>query len=180
MSTPTAEHLRTSGAGSGALLLDRPLFVMGCGHSGTTVLRELIGAHSRIFKTPDDVKLFRLAEPEREETIARWNEETLALGCRRWLDKMAAYVHDVDAILARFPGASLFVAVRDGRDVAVSLRKRYGDFARGVARWLDDNRAALRFATHPAVMLVQYEELVRDPRATMRRVFERIGEETSW
>lgn len=169
--------VRSVDAVRGTNAVEPPLFVMGCGHSGTTVLKELLGAQSRIFKTPDDVKLFRLGEAEREEVIARWDAEARAMGCRRWLDKMAAYVHDIDAILARFPHAILFVVVRDGRDVAVSLRKRYGDFARGVQRWLDDNRAALRFASHPAVTFVRYEELVRAPRPTLRRLFARMGEE---
>ena len=116
------------------LAVRSPVFVMGCGHSGTTLVKELIGSHSRILKTPDDVKLFRLEPDEREETIRRWNVEALSGGCHRWLDKMATYVHDIAAILARFPDALLIVVVRDGRDVAVSLRKRYGDFARGVTR----------------------------------------------
>src|ERR1051326_4668835 len=164
MPVTTEERIRGAVIVSGSLAARQPpLFVMGCGHSGTTVDKELIGAHSSVFKTPDDVKLFRLGPAEREETVARWDAGARAMGCRRWLDKMAAYVHDIDTILARFPHSILFIVIRDGRDVAVSLRKRTGDFAQGVARWIDDNRAALRFAAHPAVMFVRYEELVSDP-----------------
>jgi hypothetical protein len=156
--------------------LEPPVFVMGCGHSGTTLVRELLGSHSLIFKTPDDVKLFRLPENDRERTIQLWNKEALARGSRRWLDKMAAYVHDIDKIVARFPSAKLVVVIRDGRDVALSLRKRAPDFERGVARWLNDNMAARAHLGSPNLITVRYEDVVTLPQEAMRRLFEFIGE----
>jgi hypothetical protein len=156
--------------------LEPPVFVMGCGHSGTTLVRELLGSHSRIYKTPDEVKLFRLPEDERELTILDWNKEALARGCRRWLDKMAAYVHDIGKIVARFPSAKLVVVIRDGRDVALSLRKRDPDFARGVARWVNDNMAVRAHLGLPNLITVRYEDIVHLPHEAMRRLFEFIGE----
>ncbi len=154
--------------------LKPPIFVMGCGHSGTTLVRELVGAHSRILKTPDEMKLFRLPEDEREPVIEAWDRECLANGSERWLNKMAAYVYDIETILARFPDAQLLFVLRDGRDVALSIRKRW-DFERGVARWIQDNRVAQPFLNVPNIRIVRYEEVVHSTRETLKAVFGFLG-----
>jgi hypothetical protein len=154
--------------------LKSPIFVMGCGHSGTTLVRELVGAHSRILMTPDEVKLFRLPVVEREPVIEAWDRECLDHGFERWLNKMAAYVYDIRTILDRFPEAQLLFVLRDGRDVALSLRKRW-DFARGVARWVQDNRVAQPFLNLPNTKVVRYEAIVHTTRETLTAVFEFLG-----
>ena len=44
-------------------------------------------------------------------------------GKPRWGDKTPHYVHHVDDLLAVWPAARVVVLVRDGRDVALSLRR---------------------------------------------------------
>jgi hypothetical protein len=75
------------------------------------------------------------------------------------------------------PVASFFIMfVRDGRDVAVSLRKRYGDFETGLRRWVDDNSLGLNWSDDPRVMKVRYEDLVKKHDETMPRICKFIGE----
>ena len=69
----------------------------------------------------------------------------------------------------------LFV-VRDGRDVAVSMRKRFGDFGKGLQRWVDDNYHGLAWMNDPRVMMVRYEDLVQQYDKTMPRKCTFIGE----
>lgn len=155
--------------------LDQPVFVMGCGHSGTTLMRELVGMHPSVYRTPNDVRLFTLADAERAGVIEAWNSACLAAGRRFWMDKMAAYIRQMGEILEWFPKARLVVMVRDGRDVALSLRKR-SDFKSGVARWMADNLAAKPYLELPSVLTVTYERLVREPAETLTQVFGFLGE----
>ena len=157
------------------LKLNEPVFVMGCGHSGTTLMRDLIGNHSQIYKTPNDIRLFQTPEAERHNLIDKWNQECVRNNCHRWMDKMAAYIRIAGEILNWFQESKLVVVMRDGRDVALSLRKR-SDFKTGVDRWLQENEAIKPFLHLPNVTTVKYEEVVKSPEATMKHVFQFIGE----
>jgi hypothetical protein len=103
-------------------------------------------------------------------------------GKRRWGDKRPSLLLDLDAILAMFPDAQYVNVVRDPRAVVASIR-RVGDahgwnperIARGAELWERSDRAARRWRERlPAhqFLEVQYERLVRDPRATLTQVCE--------
>jgi hypothetical protein len=106
-------------------------------------------------------------------------------GKPRWGEKCPYNVFHVPSILEDFPNAQFVYVTRDGRDsaatyldssfgptnilVAAELWRRFGISARrrraelSTSQWLD----------------VQYETLVREPEATLRRVCEFLGEEYS-
>jgi hypothetical protein len=96
-------------------------------------------------------------------------------GKSRWGDKTPHYVHHVADLLAVWPEARVVVLVRDGRDVALSLRRMpFGpNNAWAAAQWWARGiRAGMAAeAAHPAhVMTVRYEDLVSDPEAHVRAV----------
>jgi hypothetical protein len=81
--------------------------------------------------------------------------------------------------------------IRDGRDVACSLRthprhKIVNDqlvplntrnpWELGVLRWVEDVRAGLAFRADPRYREIRYEDLVAGPEPTLRSLFEFIGE----
>ena len=78
------------------------------------------------------------------------------------------HVHFLGPILESIPNAQIILCLRDGRDVACSIRNRHDDFGMGVARWLRDNRAAEPFWNHSRVHVVRYESLVEDFEGTLR------------
>ncbi len=91
-----------------------------------------------------------------------------AQGKPYWADKTPHYVHHVDHLLRVWPDARFIVLVRDGRDVAVSLRRMpFGpNNAWAAAQWWARGiRAGLRAAErHPdAVRLVRYEDVAALP-----------------
>jgi hypothetical protein len=96
-------------------------------------------------------------------------------GKPRWGDKTPHYVHHVDALLEIWPDARFVVLVRDGRDVALSLRRMpFGPnnawaagpwWARGVRAGAEARRR------HPGqVRIVRYEDLVADPDGQVRAI----------
>ena len=101
-------------------------------------------------------------------------------GKRRWGDKTPHYVHHVDHLLRLWPHARFVVLVRDGRDVALSLRRMpFGpNNAWAAAQWWARGiRAGARAQReHPgAVLTVRYEDLAQRPREEVRRLCTFLG-----
>ena len=153
-----------------------PILLLGCGHSGTTVLLRLIGAHSNIYGVPYESRIFEYENFKLGLTTRIWNREAVARGKHRWAEKTPMHVRLIDRIFARYPDARIVFMVRDGRDVTVSMRKRFGDFLTGLDRWVEDNRLGLAWQDDPRVMRVRYEDLVKRYDETMPRICAFIDE----
>ncbi len=102
-------------------------------------------------------------------------------GKHRWGDKTPQYLTEIPTLLRMFPGAKIVHVYRDGRDVALStLRQPFGpsnlytaamSWRRdvGIAR-SDGRRAKGSYAE------IRYEDLLTDPRQTMRELCEFLQE----
>ncbi len=101
---------------------------------------------------------------------------------RRWGDKSLHTEHYAEDVLAELPDARIVQIVRDPRDRYASVRKRHGqDLSRvgaATGRWLMSTRAGRRNQRrHPdRYLMVRYEDVAREPEATLRRVCAFIGE----
>jgi hypothetical protein len=101
-------------------------------------------------------------------------------GKLRWGDKTPHYVHHVDHLLALWPRARCVVLVRDGRDVALSLRKLpFGPNNAWAAApwWARGIRAGEQAqSAHPdSVLTVRYEDLAQGPRDVVPRICDFLG-----
>jgi hypothetical protein len=96
-------------------------------------------------------------------------------GKTAWGDKWPGNVMNMRRIAALLPEARFVHIIRDGRDVAASLRPlwfRPGDtYEECIALWMQRVRAAREQAAFGLPYLeVRYEALVREPRVTLRRI----------
>ncbi len=153
-----------------------PIFIVGCGHSGTTLLLAILSVHSRLHSLPYETSCATKDDAEMDWFVRRFNEETAAAGKARWIEKTPLHIYELPRLLARFPDARVILMLRDGRDVAASLRARTGDLEDGIRRWLDDNAAGEPFHDHPATFVVKYEDLIATRDQTLRALIEFLEE----
>lgn len=195
---------------------DDAIFVGGCGRSGTTLFREILNRHSRIACGPE-TSIFGLPFNVNNQAQA-WSLdaaelEALAAGSRdlvgyaerfyrryllepqgktRWADKTPNNVRVISRLLTWFPRGRFIHLIRDGRDVACSLRNHPKEkvvngkvvpvnnnhpISKCATRWLKDTATGLAFRGHPRCLEVRYEDLVDHPESEVRRVCAFLGEE---
>jgi sulfotransferase family protein len=161
-----------------------PIVIAGCGHSGTTLLLSILDVHPAIFAIPYEAKLGKSELSEFRGKVALFDKQTIAAGKARWVEKTPANVFFLDRLFANADGLKVIIMVRDGRDVACSMRVRFEDsmggrtaaFAHGVGRWVEENRQWLKHQNHPRLLMIKYEELTADFAATARRITDFLGE----
>jgi hypothetical protein len=100
-------------------------------------------------------------------------------GKSRYGDKTPPYVHEMPRIRQLFPEARFVHLVRDGRDVALSMRESawWGPktLAETAAWWSNTILTARAHgAGAPDYLEVRFEDLVLQPEATLRRICEFI------
>ncbi len=102
-------------------------------------------------------------------------------GKPRWGDKTPAYMLSVQRIGKTLPESRFIHLIRDGRDVALSQSARALNEqpppAEQAARWVKRIRKSREQAAAlkgPRYVEARYEDLVRDPEMTLRRVCEFI------
>lgn len=102
-------------------------------------------------------------------------------GKPRFGDKTPGHLRQMEAIAELLPEARFIHIVRDGRDVAASLREQPfapgdGSAAAAAAHWRDELLAARATAARlPRYREVSYERLVREPEATLRELCDFAG-----
>jgi len=183
----------------------RPIFVVGCPRSGTTLLRLVLDAHPSIACGPETHVLEDLARTlgdragqlqefgfdrafwlERVRTFFGGFHEEYARrrGKPRWADKTPGYVLLLDLIDELFPDAQIVHVLRDGHDVVASQREKWGyrpAFTCANGGWEEHVRAGRRFgarvgATSGRYTEVRYERLVAEPEAVLRTLCDFLGE----
>jgi hypothetical protein len=193
-----------------------PVVLGGCGRSGTTLLRMMLDSHRRICCGPES-SLFRRRAIDPEWLADRFGfargdiqslhgaahsrpafiEAFAALcmakaGKARWAEKTPRNIGRIDAIFRCFPAARFVHVLRDGRDVACSLRTHprhkvvdgklvptgiRRPIAGCARRWVRDIEGSRRWWGDPRFHTVRYEDLVREPRPVLERLMAFLGED---
>ena len=179
-----------------------PIFLVGCQRSGTTMLRLVLDSHSRIACGPEtrflpDLRRVVGADWERLARFGFSRENWLRRiadffggvhadyarrrGKARWADKTPLYAMSLDFVTEVFPDAQIVHVIRDGRDVVVSHRRRFGyrSAVKCVVKWPRYIRTARAVGARlPAqrYLELRYEDAVREPEKTLRGLFEFLGE----
>lgn len=151
-----------------------PIFVVGCGHSGTTLLLRVIGSHPQIHAILDESSLFAKKHLFR---LREFDLEAHQNNKKRWVEKTPIHIRRIDRIFRSRPSAKVIIIIRDGRDVADSIRARKGSLEEGIKRWVKDNSAGEKWWSDPRVMKIYYEDLVKDFQGEIKNVLQFLGED---
>lgn len=192
-----------------------PIVLGGCGRSGTTLLRMMLDSHRRICCGPES-SLFRRRAIDPRRLADRFgfsDDEVRAIydaaasrpafiegfaalcmqkaGKARWAEKTPRNISRIADIFRWFPGARFVHVLRDGRDVACSLRTHprhkvvdgklvptgvRKPIAGCARRWVRDIEGSRRWWSDPRFMTVRYEDLVLDPQPALERLMAFVGE----
>lgn len=183
---------------------DGLVVIGGAPRSGTTLLRTLLGRHPAIASLPETTVFLRRISPPAEiarrlgwpaAEIAHWQRssrsqvafiERLAAEVRArsgkpvWAEKTPLNVLRFGFARRAFPRAKLVHILRDGRDVACSLRHKPFAKLDGAAwdspaaalrcgvQWRACVRAGLSHRGDPGYWELRYEDLVRRPEPVLR------------
>lgn len=186
-----------------------PVLIGGCGSSGTTLVRRMLNRHpevscgpeSTVFLEritrpaelaartgfqPSEIEAWQRASRSQAEFIDLFQAACLArAGKRIWADKTPENIRRLSFLWRHFPAARLIHVIRDGRDVACSLRRQswmklgergsLATLVRCGEYWVD--RVAIRRSvkSDPRYIELRYEELVREPEKALRPILEFLG-----
>lgn len=154
-----------------------PVYIGGCGRSGTTLLLSILSAHNKIFACPRELNLFEKSEftetgivaPKFYRLYRTFLQNRIQSSADRYCEKSPANIRYIPQIDRFHQGNfKLIHIVRDGRDVILSKHPRgKREYWVEPLRWIEDVTAGLAYSGHPAIHLVKYEDLVTDYEQTI-------------
>jgi len=156
--------------------IEHRTFIVGCGHSGTSLLLAILGSHSRIFAVPYESGLFKKSVRRIIFILKKLDNKVISLGKRHWVEKTPKHIYYIEKILKLVPNARIVLIIRDGRDVALSIKARTKKFEEGIRRWIKDNKAGQQFWDHPRLLKIKYEDIIEDFQKTISLILNFIGE----
>ena len=159
---------------------DPPIYIGGCGRSGTTLLLSILSSHPEIFACPRELNLFEGAWESAEKLVLpKWYrlyrtfiKEKIKKTARRYCEKSPSNIHFVPLIERIHDGNfKMIQIIRDGRDVILSKHPREPEkYWVAPDRWIHDVKAGLPFLEHPNVLTIRYEDLVQTFERTIGKV----------
>jgi sulfotransferase family protein len=157
--------------------IDRPpTFIVGCGHSGTSLLLAILGSHFRIHPIPYESGIALNGKEHFISKLKEFDIQAISAGKTNWIEKTPKHIYHIEEILEWCTDARIILIIRNGGDVASSLQARTGSLEKGIRRWVEDNLAGKAYWEHPSVHVVKYEDLIIDFNSTTKEILSFLGE----
>lgn len=149
--------------------LRQEAFICGCGHSGTTIVANILASHPDVYVPLKETGVFMRNSVSARIKLAILRLTQRALNKRLLVEKTPKHIRHLDLLFKLSPRARLIVPVRDGRDVAASISKRPGEsLDRGIDRWIEDNTIVYSIRNCRNVFCYRYEDFVENPENVLQ------------
>lgn len=145
----------------------KPIFIVGCGHSGTSLMYSILDHHKHLYSERYETGIFLQKKINFNEIEGMLKNA----GKKRLVEKTPSHVTVISKIFKVFPSAKIIVMLRDGRDVACSIKERSGNFKEGVNRWIEDNTAWKDFVDNKNIYIQKLEDLTQNPEIELKKLF---------
>jgi hypothetical protein len=146
------------------------IFIVGCGHSGTTLLNKIIGNHKDVYGIPNETYLFRKSPDEIKKTLNIHDNNRKSLNKKFVCEKTPVHVYHIDDIYTYTIDPKIIIITRDGRDVFSSLKERFGPTDYSFSRWVNDNNEWLKHSRKDEFHILKYEDLVNNKEKTIKKI----------
>lgn len=154
------------------------VFVGGSGHSGTSLLLNILGAHSRIYSIPKETYVFRrdLTDEQIKSELDGLARERDKQDVDYICEKSPSHIRKCHEIFRLFPDCKFVAIMREPRDVVASFKRRGVPAGVGINNWNMAYRSLLRWqrAGHP-ILSIRFEKLIEDPVSTLSTVCAHLG-----
>lgn len=150
--------------------LKDPTFIVGCGHSGTSILLSILSNHPRFFTVIPESYIFHKNEYFRSKLLRLWVHHAYSNTKHVILEKTPSHCLKIKIILKTFLKPKIIAVIRDGRDVCCSLKKRDNIFINGFNRWIFENTELIKYLDSKNIILVRYEDFVKNPENIINKI----------
>lgn len=149
-------------------LVSNFIFIVGCSHSGTTLLTTIFGRNSEVLAIGDETYVFGQEHAYIKSALKQWDVLCRQLKKKVFLEKTPKHIYEIKKILKYVPDAKIIVTIRNPIDNIASLVKRNNDFKFSYKKFIADNKNIVRFKNDDRVILCNYEDLVTNPEKTVK------------
>ena len=148
------------------------IFIAGCGHTGSSILARIIGEHSKILFQKKETNIFLLYNHfTYKKKLDLINKQNKKLKKTHYLEKTNRHLWHLDYILKKVPKSKFILTTRKSFDIIGSLYKRSKNLDSSIKRYQDDSIYTIRHLEKKNAILVQYEQLIKNPEKTIKKIF---------
>ncbi len=164
-----------------------PIFIGGCGRSGTTLLLSILAAHSKIYGITPETNIYGYSRKFKSVFFNSLNnkrkiyyyllQNNIKNTAHRWCEKTPRNIRYFTTIYKEFNGrVKLIEIVRDGRDVVTSKMPNSNEYHIPINRWINDVNSGIKQKSEIDFYTIRYEDLVLDHKKTLKGIFKYLDE----
>lgn len=166
----------------------KPILIVACPRSGTTLLLSILSAVPNIFAIPKQTYAFDRWAMKNGQSIPtllyrlfrEFIFRKIPKNANRWLEKTPGHIRSIGKILEYFNNeVKIIHIIRDGRDVTVSTHPAYRDRRKywvSAERWVTEVNIGLSYRNHPSVHTMKYEDLISNYEEEIKKITDFIDE----
>ena len=142
----------------------RPIFICGCGHSGTTLMLRTLRRVDGLSGPSNETNwaVFPILS-HRLDSLQRL-EAMISSQCRL-VEKSPIHVFHLERLFEARQQCQVILCVRDARDVVASRKARGDTVERSLSKWIKSIKIAKKYSEDTRIMVVKYEDVVGDEQA---------------